>query len=256
MKRYREDNDEASEVSGASSKKHYLDKKKLNFIDKDHKTFDIYDDPVDVDEISVNEAVGDFLNYSALRRKNIENNKIEYNEHFKTQETEFCAACSNGFFIDDDERFEPLRRTLKYATFHLPLDFLVSDLHEVYEENVRKEELRKDKGVDFGEWPPIMIKEHLLKHMVNPAIAMRETLEEINEIKDTIKSNILQLDDKTGGMKVNPANVAGYIKLIDQKQRLFGFKPEKQNGFNPKHTVHSTTYKDELVRNNSKKKKA
>lgn len=274
MKRAREE-DEDSEKS---SKIHLVDSNKLGLLYEDHRSVAL-SEPVNEHEGEDERVLEEMedgggkktlkgLNFAALRANNIYNKKLEQKQFKEKDSSNICLACKYGFFTGDamsgsnkefsmssslGKNYNSLAMVLKQTTLSVPSNRLLQILKSVYNENIRFP-YRESTGRDLGEWEVEDIENHLDNHMIDPGWFTRRTLDELREMKDTAKSHSLQVDLNTGIKSMNRHNVDSYLKIIQQMQRIYGFKPEKAVGFKENITIASTSHKNDMVKNHSKKK--
>lgn len=79
--------------------------------------------------------------------------------------------------------------------------------------------------------------------MVDSGLEARKQIDELREIRDTLKNSFYETNSKTGEIRANSKNIDAYNKAGERIFKILQTKPEKNLNFNAHASVTSGIFK-------------
>lgn len=143
-----------------------------------------------------------------------------------------CWACEHSVLVklNPDNKLPPsyqmIAVTIKNALFRLSLQQIARKVKDIFDKDI-KPTLR-----DGEDWPLTAVWTHITKHMHDPAIYIKVSLEEWQTIYEVLKNKVIKRD------VANPTTITfdmsvlkGMVLVSEQIKRLYAVSTEKSSAF-------------------------
>lgn len=150
-----------------------------------------------------------------------------HNETHTPFVAESCWACANSDHGKNRDLYPTVAGLfdLFYNEYHCrDLDELCNLVHEYHESEIRQKNL--ERGIPCAAFPTDKIREHFLRHALNPSIEIGQQLRQLQTLETLMRDNVSKKNDETGEIVPDYKAIDLLLKIQKQTQSTLLLNPK------------------------------